>query len=184
MQDEFNRKKSSLEEQQLALQLSPANQFPVQDVRVNHQTHHQCTMQDGWYVEKKHYFIIFLSIANHDRLCLHIERERDVPPVVCCTVYSSHLLATMTTTSEWVHSNKKNTMGPCWKVQTVHFLILNTSLEFHQICPWLEDWISHCYWRLGCWIIQVQSFQMASFLWTSFWCQYQKATGCILHWSL
>jgi hypothetical protein len=113
------------------------------------------------------------------------ERERErVPPVSCCTVYSSHLQATMTTTSEWVHSNKKNTMGPYWKVQTVHFLILNTSLEFHQICPWLEDWVSHCYWRLDCWIIQVQSFQMASFLWTSFWCQYQKATGCILHLSL
>ncbi len=68
---------SSLEEQQLALQLSPANWFPVQDVTVNHHTHHQCTMQDGWYVEKKHYFIIFLSIANHNWLCLHIKRERE-----------------------------------------------------------------------------------------------------------
>jgi hypothetical protein len=101
MQDEFNRKKSSLEEQQLALQLSPANWFPAQDVRVNYHTHHQCTMQDGWYVEKKHYFIIFLSIANHNQLRLHIERERErererVPPVFRCTVYSSHLQATMT----------------------------------------------------------------------------------------
>lgn len=142
---------SSLEEQQLALQLSPANWFPVQDVTVNHHTHHQCTMQDGWYVEKKHYFIIFLSIANHNWLCLHIKRERERE---CLQFFVAQFT---------VHIFKQLWLQPLneFTATTVHFLIQNTSLEFHQICPCLEDWVSHCYWRLGCWIIQVQSFQMA-----------------------
>jgi hypothetical protein len=28
---------------------------------------HQCTMQDGWYVDREHSSVVFLPIANHDR---------------------------------------------------------------------------------------------------------------------